>query len=208
MREFEVICKESETGREYEAQVREKVSNQFFISLPDNKSWYLSFDNNIWEGLIDTDKSDPFAGVVVRLGDFLLRVPDLMDYERLHTMVVNHWRENVEKARERKLNWWDISGERCAYCQIFNFSFPTPDRKFKSLFCSGCPVKKVTGLSGCDRTPWVDLNKALPVSSSTEEETDWQEVEALCCDMLTLLESLKPGTHPVTEELWTTKKEK
>jgi len=65
--------------------------------------------------------------------------------KQLRRLCVNHWKrmlklsvEDIRAGKERP------GTKTCAFCE----------RYFWELNCEGCPVKKHTGLEGCDGTPY------------------------------------------------------
>lgn len=72
---------------------------------------------------------------------------------------IKHWEENVaaEKTREVRLG---IAA--CALCGLYN----------KINTCDGCPVKKKTGLDGCEGTPYSWVCSTFSVWDNSKKETD------------------------------------
>lgn len=61
---------------------------------------------------------------------------------------IEHWKENVAKAKAGTLTTEDIAGKNCALCRAHDE-------------CEGCPVAELTEEDDCEGASWHDLNLAL-----------------------------------------------
>ena len=69
---------------------------------------------------------------------------------------IKHWEDNLTMLESNKnrylLHGISISGDSCALCHFIIIE------KARGS-CTGCPVKKSTGLPSCHETPWMKINK-------------------------------------------------
>ena len=77
--------------------------------------------------------------------------------------VIKHWKENLDKVRNRELP--HINQSYCAYCQKYydDYSINLGSREYNC--CSGCPIAGVTGKQLCRGTPYyqvLELTKGIP----------------------------------------------
>lgn len=77
----------------------------------------------------------------------------------------------------------DEGPQNCPLCILFLTRWPA-----KPPFCVGCPVREITGVSGCEGTPYDDYEKA-----EAEFGAGSDECKSAAKQELEFLRSLLPG---------------
>ena len=196
-RDFTVRARKLATEGWAKLQVTEGPANCFEIRLP-GETVTVDMNGARWLRDVNWDASGPERGAALEIAGHRIYSADLLDMEWLYRKVVNHWRDNVQKAGSYRLDCNDVSGSKCAYCLVFNT--PAHDMLAPEGYvrCLGCPVYERTGKSGCKGTPWLDLYHELDADEPLD--IDWGTVYELCDDMLELLKKWKPRCLVEKEE--------
>jgi hypothetical protein len=95
-----------------------------------------------------------------------------------------HWEENLELAREGKLQGTSIACGACACCAAYAHNDA----------CEGCPIAAYTDLPGCMETPWGDVDRALTQALYADSGNDKQlVVDAVHAELNFLRKVLESG---------------
>ena len=86
-----------------------------------------------------------------------------------------HWEENVEKARERRLTYFDIDSHRCALCEVY---YPE---------CGLCPLGQAGEVCMDSGSAWLGVRNEL-LSHGSAQDTDLVAKAQALLDVLRRLE--------------------
>jgi hypothetical protein len=100
---------------------------------------------------------------------------------------IEHWKENVEKAKEGKLSDKDINSDTCPLCGLFDEDCERAGEV--------CPIAKgqvdISCKCGCGHTPWHDVKTAF--------EDELKDILPAVKRELSFLKSLLPKKKQMNE---------
>ncbi len=102
---------------------------------------------------------------------------------------IEHWKENLERAKEGKIEEIKTGPHSCALCQLYTSFINKAVTALDT--CTDCPVMEKTGLDGCEGTPYNEVDDAISFYEEGKDKVIVEAVEKELSFLVSLLEDKK-----------------